>query len=95
MAQLQAQVSMNNFSKEENDDVPSNNENKESSQVEYKEQCESSDNESGEYAVISPANMWTRPDIKIFKQEVSAGKGDGVIRVGHGETVTVKSCHFL
>lgn len=58
-------------------------------QYEEKEQCES-DNESGEFSVVSPANMWTRPDIKLFKQEVSAGKGDGVIRVSHGDVVTVR-----
>lgn len=64
---------------------------KENSQLEYKEQCESDeDEESGEYVVISPANMWTKPDIKLFKQEVTSGKGDGVIRVGHGDTVTVR-----
>lgn len=40
--------------------------------------------------VIERANMWTRADMKTFKTEVSAGKGDGVIRVGHGETVTVR-----
>uniref|UniRef100_A0A182N521 ACB domain-containing protein n=1 Tax=Anopheles dirus TaxID=7168 RepID=A0A182N521_9DIPT len=62
---------------------------KENSQFEFKEQCDS-DNDSGDYAVISPANMWTKPDIKLFKQEVMAGKGDGVIRVNHGDTVTVK-----
>lgn len=62
---------------------------KESSQLEYKEQCDS-DDESGEYAVISPANMWTKPDVKLFKQEVTSGKGDGVIRVGHGDTITVR-----
>lgn len=33
--------------------------------------------------------MWTKADIKLFKQEVMAGKGDGVIRVNHGDTVTV------
>lgn len=42
-----------------------------------------------DYAVINPANMWTKPDVKLFKQEVTSGKGDGVIRVGHGDTVTV------
>lgn len=62
---------------------------KENNQLEFKEQCDS-DDESGEYAVISPANMWTKPDIKLFKQEVTSGKGDGVIRVGHGDTVTVR-----
>ncbi|XP_055594365.1 Golgi resident protein GCP60 isoform X2 [Uranotaenia lowii] len=55
---------------------------KECSQTEFKEQCES-DDESG-------ANMWTKPDIKLFKQEVTSGKGDGVIRVSHGDTVTVR-----
>lgn len=53
------------------------------------ELCDS-DTASGEYPVVSPANMWTRPDIQLFKQEVSAGKGDGVIKVGHGDTVTVR-----
>lgn len=58
-------------------------------QYEDKEQYES-DNESGEFSSVSPANMWTRPDIKLFKQEVSAGKGDGVIRVNHGDVITVR-----
>lgn len=40
--------------------------------------------------MLSPASMWTRPDLKPFKQEVSAGKGDGVIKVGHGDVVTVR-----
>lgn len=43
-----------------------------------------------EYSMLSPAHMWTRPDLKLFKQEVSAGKGDGVIKVGHGDVVTVR-----
>lgn len=49
-----------------------------------------SDNASNDYPVINPASMWTRPDIQLFKQEVSSGKGDGVIRIGHGDTVTVR-----
>jgi golgi resident protein GCP60 len=50
-----------------------------------------SDNESGEeYAVVQPANMWTRSDIKEFKNEVMTSGGDGVIRVGHGDCVTVR-----
>lgn len=51
--------------------------------------CES-DTASNEFPSINPASMWTRPDIQQFKQEVSAGKGDGVIRIGHGDTVTVR-----
>lgn len=34
--------------------------------------------------------MWTRSEIEAFKQSVSQGEGDGVVRVGHGETVTVR-----
>lgn len=49
-------------------------------QLEDKETCDS-DNESGEFAVLSPANMWTKPDIQLFKTEVAAGKGEGVIKV--------------
>ncbi|KAG5882535.1 hypothetical protein JTB14_038146 [Gonioctena quinquepunctata] len=36
------------------------------------------------------ASMWTRSEIEVFKQSVSQGEGDGVVRVGHGETVTVR-----
>ncbi|XP_050307979.1 Golgi resident protein GCP60 [Anthonomus grandis grandis] len=39
---------------------------------------------------ISTASMWTLPDIEAFKQRVSQTEGDGVVRVGHGETVTVR-----
>lgn len=56
------------------------------------EEKECNDNESEEnYTVIQPANLWTRHDIKEFKREVIAnGKGDGILRVSHGETVTVR-----
>ncbi|CAH1101914.1 unnamed protein product [Psylliodes chrysocephalus] len=36
------------------------------------------------------ASMWTRAELAAFKQSVSKGEGDGVVRVGHGETVTVR-----
>lgn len=42
-----------------------------------------------DYVLIQPAKIWTRPDIEEFKVEVSAGDGDGVITIGHGDTVTV------
>lgn len=54
-----------------------------------REQAES-DNDSGDSTTMAPANMWTRPDIATFKTEVAAGKGDGVIKVGHGDVVTVR-----
>ncbi|EDV99729.1 Golgi resident protein GCP60 [Drosophila grimshawi] len=43
-----------------------------------------------DYVMIRPAKIWTRPDIELFKTEVSAGDGDGVITIGHGDTVTVR-----
>jgi len=45
--------------------------------------------EYDDYVMICPAKIWTRPDIEQFKTEVSAGDGDGVITIGHGDTVTV------
>jgi hypothetical protein len=41
-----------------------------------------------EYPNIVPANMWTRKDIKEFKDAVRKEK-DAVIKIGSGETVTV------
>lgn len=42
-----------------------------------------------EASILTPANMWTRPDLKKFKDEVTDGK-TGVIRVSHGDIVTVR-----
>lgn len=49
-------------------------------QLEDKEQCDS-DNDSCEFMSVNPANMWTKQEIQQFKTEVSAGKGEGVIKV--------------
>lgn len=38
---------------------------------------------------IHPASMWTRKDIYEFKTQVKKNGGDTVMKVGHGETVTV------
>ncbi|EFA02230.1 Golgi resident protein GCP60 [Tribolium castaneum] len=46
-------------------------------------------NESSSNSLI-PASMWTRSGIDEFKQTVAQAEGDGVVRVGHGETVTVR-----
>lgn len=34
--------------------------------------------------------MWTRKDIVEFKEAIRKEGGDGIIKVGHGETVTVR-----
>lgn len=56
---------------------------KENSQYEHddKEECESDNESSDGFPPISPANMWTKPDIEQFKIEVAAGKGEGIIKV--------------
>lgn len=48
-----------------------------------------SESEIDDGMTIIPANMWTRPDTKKFKDEVTEGKS-GVLRVGHGDIVTVR-----
>lgn len=87
--QLQSQLQHSDFETlplVENDETLNAKE-QETSLVEEREDCES---ESDEFAVVQPASMWTRSDIKEFKAEVSKGKGDGVIRIGHGDTITVR-----
>eukprot|EP00096_Caligus_rogercresseyi_P013513 TRINITY_DN614_c0_g1_i1.p1 TRINITY_DN614_c0_g1~~TRINITY_DN614_c0_g1_i1.p1 ORF type:complete len:496 (+),score=135.55 TRINITY_DN614_c0_g1_i1:26-1513(+) len=39
---------------------------------------------------VLPANMWTKKDINVFKESIRQGGGDSVIKVGQGETVTVR-----
>lgn len=38
---------------------------------------------------ISPASMWTRKDVAEFKDTIRKEGNEGIIKVGHGETVTV------
>ncbi|GBN47157.1 Golgi resident protein GCP60, partial [Araneus ventricosus] len=39
---------------------------------------------------VAAAHMWTRKDIAEFKEAIRKEGGDGIIKVGHGETVTVR-----
>lgn len=87
LQQLQSQLQHGEA--DQTQDVSLNAKEQEMSLIEEKEQCES-DEESGEFAVVNPASMWTRCDIKEFKHEVSAAGGDGVLRVGHGDCITVR-----
>nr|CAD7260444.1 unnamed protein product [Timema shepardi] len=48
------------------------------------------DGSQGEFPTISSASMWTRKDIKEFKESIRKEGGDAIIKVGHGETVTVR-----
>ena len=41
----------------------------------------------GNYA---PAQMWTRKEHQLFKDAITKEGGDGIIKVGHGEIVTVR-----
>ncbi|KAG8177414.1 hypothetical protein JTE90_020442 [Oedothorax gibbosus] len=46
--------------------------------------------EIGDPLPVAVANMWTRPDVLAFKDSIRKEGGDGIISVGHGETVTVR-----
>lgn len=39
---------------------------------------------------IAPADLWTRKGVEEFKQIIRREAGDAVIKVGHGEIVTVR-----
>jgi len=36
------------------------------------------------------ANMWTRKDINDFKESIKKDESDAILKVGHGETVTIR-----
>merc|ERR1711981_999241 len=39
---------------------------------------------------VSPASMWTKKELQVFKDSIRKEGGDSIIKVGHGETVTVR-----
>ena len=39
---------------------------------------------------IAPASLWNRKDIIDFKAQIKKEGPEGIIKVGHGETVTVR-----
>ncbi|XP_015790761.1 Golgi resident protein GCP60 [Tetranychus urticae] len=43
-----------------------------------------------DYDSIESPQMWTNKDIKGFKEAIRQINGDGIIKVGHGEIVTVR-----
>lgn len=40
---------------------------------------------------MSMASMWTRKDVREFKESIRREGGEAVLKVGHGETVTVST----
>ena len=40
---------------------------------------------------IAPASLWNRKDIQEFKNTIKKEGNEGQIKVGHGETVTVRN----
>lgn len=91
MQQLHAQIATEKNERQDGDDgAEAVAHALKSGQLEEHEAADSDDNESDGFPPISPANMWTKPDIETFKAEVAAGKGEGVIKVGHGDIVTVR-----
>ena len=46
--------------------------------------------EPQDWPPIEPAQMWTRDGVDEFKNTIRKEAGDAVIKVGHGETVTVR-----
>lgn len=94
LQQLQSQLQhvdldLDSSSLDEHRNMEVRSKEQETSLIEEKDRCES-DNESDEFAVVQPANMWTRSDIKEFKTDVSKEKGDGVIKIAHGDCVTIR-----
>ncbi|XP_015587980.1 Golgi resident protein GCP60 [Cephus cinctus] len=51
---------------------------------------EDSDEVQHDWPPISPAEMWTRKGVDEFKDTIRKEASDAVIKVGHGETVTVR-----
>ena len=39
---------------------------------------------------VATPSMWTRKELSDFKDSIRSEGGDGIIKVGHGETVTVR-----
>ncbi|XP_023222274.1 Golgi resident protein GCP60-like [Centruroides sculpturatus] len=88
---LQQQLLQNQkITQNENNTVnDSNKENSDQQQLHENDVPESSEDDS-ELPAMPAASMWTRKDVWEFKETIRKEGGDGIIKVGHGETVTVR-----
>lgn len=57
---------------------------------EHNENDEESDDEGNSSSTLAAASMWTRKDIKEFKESVKSEGSEAIIRIGQGESVTVR-----
>jgi len=48
------------------------------------------DNMTGQFQEPEEATMWTRKEINVFKETIRKEEGEAVLKIGHGETVTVR-----
>ncbi len=58
--------------------------------LDYNQTGSESESEDESVGPIAGASMWTRKDINMFKESIRSEGGDGIIKVGHGEIVTVR-----
>ncbi|KAL6267045.1 hypothetical protein P5V15_000121 [Pogonomyrmex californicus] len=73
------------------DTTAKNDDNKDDSNENENENVNDEDSDEIEdWPPITPAEMWTRKGVEEFKQTIRRETGDAVIKVGHGETVTVR-----
>ena len=54
------------------------------------EVSENDSDEDGSLISVAEPSMWTRKEIVEFKEIIRREGGDSIIKVGHGETVTVR-----
>lgn len=54
------------------------------------EASENDSDEDGSLISVAEPSMWTRKEIVEFKESIRREGGDSIIKVGHGETVTVR-----
>lgn len=59
-----------------------------------KDEDEDGSEDGNESSNVAPASMWTRKDIQEFKDAVKAEGGEAIIRIGQGESVTVRKIHL-
>lgn len=70
----------------------SNNEEENEQQTEDEganDEEEDDDNKEVEISIAAP-QIWTKKIIKSFKESIAKDSGDGIIKIGHGEVLTVR-----